>query len=119
MHGIDGNDVIIGGEGDDHLYGNAGDDYLTGGPGKDFLVGGSGADVYIYLSVNDSTFAQRDTIENFTSNEDQLDLRLLNLDAQDITITSENGIVTLAVNDSEFAIDMIVSDPITTDDILM
>ncbi|QKD81182.1 calcium-binding protein [Thermoleptolyngbya sichuanensis A183] len=35
IHGLGGNDVLIGGAGDDTLVGGPGDDVLTGGPGRD------------------------------------------------------------------------------------
>ena len=57
LHGLAGNDSLVGGiandllygdAGDDTLYGNAGNDTLIGGEGKDYLVGGEGDDVYIF-----------------------------------------------------------------------
>lgn len=35
IHGLGGNDILIGGAGDDTLVGGPGDDVLTGGPGRD------------------------------------------------------------------------------------
>ncbi|MBF2083914.1 calcium-binding protein [Thermoleptolyngbya sp. C42_A2020_037] len=35
IHGLAGNDILIGGAGDDTLVGGPGDDVLTGGPGRD------------------------------------------------------------------------------------
>ena len=57
LHGLAGNDSLVGGIANDLLYGDAGDDYLwggvgndtlIGGEGKDYLVGGEGDDVYIF-----------------------------------------------------------------------
>ena len=53
IHGLAGDDTIMGGDGDDTLYGNVGndmlegeddDDTLSGGPGDDMLEGGRGDD---------------------------------------------------------------------------
>ena len=57
LHGLAGNDSLVGGIANDLLYGDAGDDYLwggvgndalIGGEGKDYLGGGEGDDVYIF-----------------------------------------------------------------------
>jgi Ca2+-binding RTX toxin-like protein len=60
LHGLGGNDTLIGGMLNDHLEGHTGRDRLTGlvgadtligGPGDDTLEGGEGADTY-YFSAN-------------------------------------------------------------------
>ncbi|MFV5516091.1 calcium-binding protein [Acinetobacter gerneri] len=48
IYGLDGNDVIRGGEQDDYLYGGDGDDVLTSYMGSDTLHGGNGNDTLIY-----------------------------------------------------------------------
>ena len=57
LHGLAGNDSLVGGiandllygdAGDDTLWGDAGNDTLIGGQGKDSLRGGEGDDVYIF-----------------------------------------------------------------------
>ena len=57
LHGLAGNDSLVGGiandllygdAGNDTLYGYAGNDTLIGGQGKDYLKGGEGDDVYIF-----------------------------------------------------------------------
>ena len=45
IHGLAGDDTIMGGDGDDTLYGNTGDDELMGEDGDDTLSGGPGADI--------------------------------------------------------------------------
>ena len=53
IHGLGGNDVIIGSKGNDLIFGHSpgststdpDDDQLTGGPGNDSLVGGPGDDI--------------------------------------------------------------------------
>jgi Ca2+-binding RTX toxin-like protein len=70
--GLEGNDVVTGGNGndfyvrgnagddtlhgllgDDTLYGNDGNDSLDGGDGNDFMEGGSGNDIYIVNAAGD------------------------------------------------------------------
>ena len=57
LHGLAGNDSLVGGiandllygdAGNDTLWGDAGNDTLIGGQGKDSLRGGEGDDVYIF-----------------------------------------------------------------------
>ncbi|GAB5387844.1 MAG: hypothetical protein Alpg2KO_08120 [Alphaproteobacteria bacterium] len=78
IFGWGGNDQIIGRGGADSLFGNdgndvidggAGADYLSGGVGDDTLTGGSGTDIFQFEIGGGA-----DLIEDFTSNEDTLDL---------------------------------------------
>jgi Ca2+-binding RTX toxin-like protein len=81
-----GNDMVntfIGGDGNDVIDGGGYYDRLQGDAGADRLTGGSGADVFIYTQISDSRdgpprsdgkAAQPDTITDFTSGEDQIDL---------------------------------------------
>jgi hypothetical protein len=80
LNGKSGDDTINGGNGDDVLYGNRGNDtlmgsngndVLIGGLGKDTLTGGRGSDRFVYNAFNEGT----DTITDFTTNQDILDLR--------------------------------------------
>jgi serralysin len=90
--GNDSNNVIEGGLGNDTLSGLGGTDRLIGGAGADTLTsGGSGSagpNVFVYRSVSDSTAVNRDTITDFVSGPDRLDLS--GVDA-DIT-TPGNGV---------------------------
>jgi Ca2+-binding RTX toxin-like protein len=85
--------------GDSHanmLYGNGGDDVLSGGGGKDWiegdsgadtLTGGGGSDSFIYFSPGESTAATADTITDFTSGVDKIEL-LTSVQAIDATVTA-------------------------------
>lgn len=64
----------IGGSGHDVLIGNEVDNRLTGGAGSDQLRGGGGADTFIYRRASDSTPEQSDTIMDFTSGTDSIDV---------------------------------------------
>jgi beta-glucanase (GH16 family) len=79
-----GNDTLAGGEGNDKLFGLAGDDALSGlggndtlvgGNGRDKLTGGAGADVFTFERTSDSTSKSKDTIADFMSGTDVIDLR--------------------------------------------
>lgn len=94
--GGSGNDALYGDSGDDKLFGNGGDDTLDGGDGNDHLNGGLGADrlyggagadsinagadasrdIIVYKALNESTVAVsgRDTLSNFQSGVDRIDL---------------------------------------------
>jgi len=73
--GRDGtNNTINANEGNDVLIGGTGNDTLNGGAGADILTGGGGNDKFKYLSVNDSHGGQADTITDFSSGNDKIDL---------------------------------------------
>jgi VCBS repeat-containing protein len=86
MYGGSGNDTIQGNNGDDTIYGgsgndtinsNNGNDTIIGGFGADHLAGGYGNDRFVYLSVADSHAGQFDTISDFASGSDKIDLAAL------------------------------------------
>lgn len=91
LSGWSGNDLLIGGAGNDTLTGGDGIDTLTGGDGNDRLIGGAGADsltsgvglnVFVFNSVTDSpAFGSRDTIEDFVSFFDDIDVSGIDADA--------------------------------------
>lgn len=64
----------IGGAGHDALIGNDADNRLTGGAGGDQLRGGGGADRFVYNHASDSTPENPDTIMDFTSGTDKIDV---------------------------------------------
>jgi Ca2+-binding RTX toxin-like protein len=71
-----GADTISGGAGADSLVGNAGNDSILGGTGADNLTGGSGSDVFQYTLVAQSSGATVDTITDFSTADDQLEVTL-------------------------------------------
>jgi Ca2+-binding RTX toxin-like protein len=91
LTGREGNDTLIGGLGNNTLTGDSGNDTLTGGSGNDRLIGGAGADslrsgvglnVFVFNSVTDSlAFGSRDTIEDFVSFFDDIDVSGIDADA--------------------------------------
>ncbi|RFD23893.1 peptidase [Pseudomonas sp. GL93] len=64
----------IGGSGHDELIGNQVNNKLTGGAGSDTLIGGGGADTFVYNQASDSSPANPDILEDFTSGVDKIDL---------------------------------------------
>ena len=66
--------TIIGWAGTDTLTGGAGDDFIVGGRGADRLTGGAGADRFRFNSWQDSRSDAPDTVTDFASGQDTIDL---------------------------------------------
>lgn len=64
----------IGGTGHDVLIGNEVNNRLTGGGGGDQMRGGDGADTFVYNHASDSTPDNPDTLMDFTSGTDKIDV---------------------------------------------
>ena len=72
----------IGGAGNDRLHGNESSNRLTARGGQDILTGEEGADYFIFVSLTDSPAgAKRDTITDFESGEDFIDLSSIDISA--------------------------------------
>lgn len=94
LSGMQNRDFLFGGTGDDRLSGGFGQDRLNGGAGADTLQGGIGADrldgglddsrdVFVFASVDDSAEdGPRDTILNFVSGIDKIDLSDIDVNAE-------------------------------------
>lgn len=83
LDGGAGNDVLEGGSGLDTLLGGAGDDVINGGKGIDQLSGGSGSDVFTFIKGDTGkTAATADTILDFVSGVDQIDLSAIDANAR-------------------------------------
>ncbi|SFE15424.1 peroxidase family protein [Nitrosomonas sp. Nm166] len=80
--GNDENNVLTGNGKNNVLSGGGGDDDLLGKSGADTLTGGAGADDFIYTLTNHSTpgATGRDTITDFTSGIDHIDLSAIDAD---------------------------------------
>ncbi|MBK8176412.1 MAG: PD40 domain-containing protein [Rhodospirillales bacterium] len=78
LDGGTGNDRLHGGNGADHLVGGRGHDTLIGGLGRDTLEGGIGHDLFV-VNADNSPFGGGDTIADFASGEDRIDLRAVNV----------------------------------------
>lgn len=111
-----GNDALQGGDGDDRLAGDEGQDWLFGGGGADQLTGGSGADVFVYRSVSESTAAQRDTITDFQSGSDRIDISAIG--ATDFTLTASGGNTILRATTASGTLEVLVSGAVSSSDIV-
>lgn len=75
--------ILLGNTGADTLVGNGGNDVLDGGTGRDVLTGGQGADTFLFRSAQDSARGTADTITDFRSGQDHIDL--IDLSDHDLT----------------------------------
>ncbi len=72
--GGSGNDLLIGNAAANDLKGGAGNDIIYGGGGADSLTGGAGADIFVFGASSDSNRAGQDTIRDFVSGQDKIDV---------------------------------------------
>lgn len=94
-----GNDQLFGGQGNDVLNGGDGNDVIQGGVGSDILTGGIGADIFRYVSAADSTVASADTILDFQTGTDKIDLAAINTSSADRVTISSSGTTTFVTMD--------------------
>ena len=71
-----GADTITGGQKADTISGGNGADVITGGLGADQLTGGNGADIFSYTLVTESNASNTDSITDFVSGTDKLNITL-------------------------------------------
>lgn len=74
LYGQAGNDALAGESGDDRLFAGAGNDTLTGGAGLDTMTGGLGSDVFVFAATSESPVEAPDTITDFRSGRDVINL---------------------------------------------
>nr|WP_281423054.1 M10 family metallopeptidase C-terminal domain-containing protein [Sphingomonas colocasiae] len=89
----DGNDVVHGGDAGERLAGGNGNDIIFGGGGADTLTGGAGADIFAYALASDSTALASDTIADFQSGVDRIDLSRLAPTSVSIAASGNGSIV--------------------------
>lgn len=82
-------DIIDAKEGDDTINAQGGDDVLIGGLGNDTLNGGNGNDLFVYNSGDGN-----DLIDEFGGAGDTDTLRLVGLNAADVTFSRSYGATT-------------------------
>lgn len=95
--------ALTGTTGADTLTGGTGDDIVAGG-GGDTLRGGQGADRFVYTAVSDSPSATPDTIADFESGRDRIDLTALTVTGFGITITGGDVVLTVSTPGGALAI---------------
>ncbi|OYY75056.1 MAG: hypothetical protein B7Y43_19165, partial [Sphingomonas sp. 28-62-20] len=74
LQGSSANDLLTGSDFADTIFGRDGNDSIIGGLGRDALTGGNGADTFVFLSAADSLAQTPDTIFDFTTGVDVIDL---------------------------------------------
>ncbi|MEK9283021.1 Ig-like domain-containing protein [Bradyrhizobium sp. ISRA442] len=72
--GGSGNDTLTGNSAANQLIGGDGNDKINGGAGADTLTGGDGSDTFVYTSLANSRVAAFDTINDFTTGVDKLQI---------------------------------------------
>jgi hypothetical protein len=90
-HGSTGvtSDSLAGGSGDDVLVGGTTDSTLTGGDGADIMYGGAAHDTFLYTSISNSNFGAYDSVIDFTSGQDKIDISAI--DGGKVTIAHYAG----------------------------
>jgi VCBS repeat-containing protein len=88
LDGGAGNDTLTGGGSNDIINAGDGTNTLYGGNGHDVLTGGAGADTFAYGAVSESTSTTYDSITNFDTSSDVINLRGFFANAVDTAITS-------------------------------
>jgi Ca2+-binding RTX toxin-like protein len=86
-----GHDILHGGSGTDGISGGDGNDIISSGYGTDYLRGGAGSDIFLY-AYSDSGDASdanggRDTIRDFQSGTDKIDISGYYVSVADLTFT--------------------------------
>jgi Ca2+-binding RTX toxin-like protein len=77
--GSEFNDTLRGDKNNNQLSGETGNDILVGGLGVDQLTGGAGRDKFVLTQAKDSgiTFESMDTITDFVTGQDKIDLSIM------------------------------------------
>ena len=102
ISGNGGADSLTGNDGADTLSGGAGNDTLTGGAGIDRLTGDAGNDVFVFTAASESTGASADSITDFTTGADKIQVNLsgdFSFDASGFSSVSSfsDGLVSLSL----------------------
>jgi VCBS repeat-containing protein len=74
--------ILFGGAGHDVLTGGAQSDVINGGDGADSLTGGDGGDIFQYRSTSESGPKDPDSLLDFRSGSDLIDLSRIDADTQ-------------------------------------
>jgi Ca2+-binding RTX toxin-like protein len=117
LYGGEGADILVGTAVADQLNGEAGDDYLLGGLGADQLNGGAGRDIFIYTKPSESTAAAFDTIGDFTSGTDRIDLTALGV--QSVSIQASGGTSILTATTALGLLEVHVSGALAQSDLVL
>ena len=100
VNGDGGDDLIWTEDGNDIVNGGAGNDSILGGLGADTLTGGAGNDIFYYGQRAASTAGSTDTITDFTSGSDVINIR--GMAALDLTGTLAGSTIAFKGNFDSF-----------------
>ena len=88
---------LSGGKGNDTLYGGSGNDTISGGSGNNILIGGSGSDTFV---VKNSNLSSVDTVMDFSSATDKINLSEFNINSfADLIISEQDGNAVIEISD--------------------
>lgn len=105
VNGGAGDDTITSGSAMDFLVGGVGDDALNGSAGNDQLLGGAGADGFVFTDEPGN-----DTVLDFVSGTDTIDLSSFGITFDDLTIEQANGGTQVFVDgDTDGAVDFTIT----------
>jgi Ca2+-binding RTX toxin-like protein len=116
LKGQNGKDDLHGGAKNDILKGGKGNDNLTGGKGNDTLTGGDDKDKFVFTNTTHG----KDTITDFEDGSDQVKLKKLGIDFDDLTIRKyDDGAGTKIIyNDLKILIEDVVKADIDAGDFI-
>lgn len=117
IQGEAGRDILFGSTTNDTLSGGDGDDWLAGGGGGDTLTGGAGNDTFAFLAITDSQSGIRDTITDFTSGSDKIDISALAPTAHTLTPSGSN--TTLTVTNAAGTLSVTVTGTVALSDLIL
>ena len=115
VHGEAGEDLLYGTGFGDSFDGGLGEDLLWGGLGADSLTGGAGRDVFVYNMVTESSGSEIDTIVDFATGTDRIDLSALGLSS--FTLTPDSGETVLTAVTAAGSLTVRISGTIAAGDI--
>lgn len=88
-----GDDTLTGDTGNDFLVGGVGNDAINGGIGADSFIGGAGIDTFVFAGV-----AGNDTIIDFVSGTDKIDLSNYNIAFADVSFGTAGSDTVVSVD---------------------
>ena len=116
VFGEGGNDLLQGGSATERLSGGEGNDWISGGGSSDELSGGTGADTFHYSSWTDSFADQRDTITDFESGVDRIDISQIG--ASGFTLTADGNGTILRATTTNGTLEVFVTGTLSPGDIV-